>query len=111
MLWVPDPKSAYTTDGNKIGEEGGQKYMETFWQEARDADFFRCIHGYQGGIHLVYGENDRYISEDLRNRVIEEVRSKNQPFMVLPGQEHSPWDFEVTQIVYREELEFLKKYI
>lgn len=111
MLWVPDPKSTFTSEGNEIGEEGGQKYRETFWQEARDADFFHCIKDYPGGIHLVYGENDKYISEELRNQVIEEVKKKNQPFMVLLGQDHSPWDFEVAQKVYQEELAFLKKYI
>ncbi len=111
LLWVPDPKSTFTTEGNEIGEEGGQKYRETFWQEARDADFFQCLQGYQGGIHLVYGENDKYISQQLRNQVIEEVKKKNQPFMVLPGQDHSPWEFDIAQKVYQEELAFLKKYI
>lgn len=111
LLWVPDPISTFTTEGNEIGEEGGQKYRETFWQEARDADFFQCVNNYQGGIHLVYGENDKYIREELRNQVIEEVKKKNQPFMVLPGQDHSPWDFDVAQKVYKDELAFLKKHI
>ena len=66
---------------------------------------------YQGGIHLVYGENDRYISKKLRNQVIEDVKAKNQPYMVLPGQDHSPWDFDIVQKVYEEELAFLQKHI
>jgi hypothetical protein len=111
LLWVPDPKSTFTTEGNEIGEEGGQKYKETFWQEARDANFFKCLKEYRGGIHLVYGDNDKYISEELRNRVIDEITKKDQSFMVLPGQDHSPWDFDVAQNVYQEELAFLKKYI
>lgn len=111
VLWVPDPKSTFTSEGSEIGEEGGQKYKETFWQEARDADFFQCVKDYQGGIHLVYGENDKYISEELRHQVIEEMKRKNQLFMVLPGQDHSPWDFDIAQNVYREELAFLKKHI
>lgn len=111
LLWVPDPKSTFTSEGSEIGEEGGQKYKETFWEEARNANFFKCLSEYQGGIHLVYGENDKYISEELRSQVIEEVKKKNQPFMVLPGQDHSPWDFDVAQNVYREELAFLNKYI
>jgi hypothetical protein len=111
LLWVPDPKSTFTSEGSKNGEEGGQKYKETFWEEARDANFFKCLNDYQGGIHLVYGENDKYISEELRNHVIEAVMKKDQPYMVLPGQDHSPWDFDVAQNVYQEELAFLKKYI
>ena len=110
LLWVPDPKSTYTNDGNEIGEEGGQKYRGTFWQEARDANFFQCAKDYQGGIHLVFGENDRYISQELRNKVIEEVKAKNQPYMILSGQDHSSWDFDIAQNVYKEELIFLKKH-
>lgn len=111
LLWVPDPKSTFTTEGSEISEEGGQKYRETFWQEARDANFFKCINEYQGGIHLVYGENDKYISQELRNQVIESMKNKNQPSMVLPGQDHSPWDFDIAQNVYQEELAFLQKHI
>jgi len=111
LLWVPDPKSSFTTEGKEIGEEGGQKYSETFWQEARDANFFQCLKDYQGGIHLVYGESDKYINEELRNRVIAEVKAKNQPLMVLSGQDHSPWEYDIAQNVYKEELEFLKKHI
>lgn len=111
LLWVPDPKSTFTTEGSKIGEEGGQKYKETFWEEARDSNFFNCLNEYEGGIHLVYGENDKYISKELRNQVIEEVKKKNQPFMVLPRQDHSSWDFDVAQKVYVAELAFLNKHI
>lgn len=111
LLWVPDPKSTFTTEGSEIGEEGGQKYKETFWEEARDANFFQCIDEYHGGIHLVYGENDKYISNELRSQVIEEVTKKDQPYMVLQGQDHSQWDFDVAQTVYQEELAFLNKYI
>ena len=111
LLWVPDPKSNYTHEGDEIGEEGGQKYRESFWQEARDAHFFQCMQTYQGGIHVVYGENDRFISNELRNKVIGEVKTKNQQYMMLPGQDHSPWDFDMAQKVYEEELHFLKKYI
>ncbi len=30
----------------------------------------------------------------LRNQVIDEVTKKDQPYMVLAGQDHSPWEFE-----------------
>lgn len=110
MLWVPDPESDYVNQENEIGEESGQKYPETFWQEARDANFFDSLERYHAGIHLVYGEHDRYIQEELRNRVIERMQVKHQPFMVLPRQDHSPWDFDQAQRVYIEELNFLKEY-
>ena len=78
--------------------------------EARNADFFKCLEEYDGGIHLVYGEKDKYIEHELRDKVINAVKSKNQPYMVLGGQDHSPWDYDVAQQVYKEELEFIKKY-
>jgi len=110
LLWVPDPKSTTKVDQNKVYEEGGQRYKGKFWQEAHDSDFFKCLEEYQGGIHLVYGEYDKYISQDLRNQVIERVKAKKQEYVVLPGQDHSPWDYEIVQNVYKSELEFLKEY-
>jgi len=111
ILWVPDPKSTFDKEPNKIYEEGGQKYKGTFWQEARDSNFFDCLARYEGGIHLVYGETDKYISEELRQQVISKVAEKGQPYMILDGQDHSSWDFDVAQKVYKEELNFLKKYL
>jgi len=66
---------------------------------------------YNGGIHLVYGENDRYISKELREKTIEQVKAKGQPYMILPGQDHSPWEFDVAQQVYKEEIQFLARYV
>jgi len=111
LLWVPDPKSTYVNPGGAIGEEAGQKYPESFWQETKDANFFGCLDKYEGGIHLVYGENDRYVNQDLRNQVIDAVKSKQQPYMVLPGQDHSPWDFEIAQQVHQASLDFLRRYL
>lgn len=110
LLWVPDPKSTYANKENTIGEEAGQKYPESFWQEVRDADFFECLNKYSGGIHLVYGEHDKYVSQDLRDQVIDVVKNKKQPYLILPGQDHSPWDFDVAQSVYTAALKFLEGY-
>ena len=79
--------------------------------EVRKANFFKCLNDYVGGIHLVYGEKDKFMSKVLRNKVIEKVRAKNQPYLVLKGQDHSPWEYELVQKVYSEELELLGKYI
>ncbi len=110
ILWVPDAKSEIDVQKEKIYEEGGQKYKGSFWLEAKEADFFRALDNYSGGIHLVYGESDKYVSEELRKRTIGTVKSKNQPYMILPGQDHSYWDYEEAQRVYKEEVAFLKKY-
>lgn len=110
ILWVPDPKSTFTADPIKIEEEAGQKYRNTFWKEARDSDFFRCLDDYKGGIHLVYGENDRYISQELRDRVINAVKAKGQSVKILKGQDHSPWGYDLCQEVYKQELKFIKNY-
>lgn len=111
ILWVPDPKSTFNIDPNQTYEEGGQKYKGTFWQEAKEADFFGCLDKYKGGIHLVYGEDDKYISPELRKQVIDKVAEKGEQSMILEGQDHSSWDFEASQAVYKEHLDFIKRYI
>lgn len=109
ILWVPDPKSTFDKPSDAVYEEGGQKYKGTFWQEARDADFFKCLDQYQGAIDLVYGEQDKYISQELRDQVIEAVKRKNGNVTVLSGQDHSSWSYDVCQPVYENELDFLKQ--
>jgi uncharacterized protein len=108
LLWVPDPKLKFAGKSDVIAEEAGQKYQQKFWIEAKQLNFFKCLEDYTGAIHLVYGENDRYVSKEMRQKVIKEVRKKRQPIMILKGQDHSPWNFDIAQEVYREELRFLK---
>jgi len=31
--------------------------------------------------------------------------------MILSGQDHSPWEFDTAQQVYREEIQFLARYV
>lgn len=107
LLWVPDPKSTYINEGDIIAEENGQKYSESFWQEAHDSNFLQCIKDYEGLIHLVYGENDHYIDSTLRNQVIEIIKNKNMPYMILKGQDHSAWEYDIAQTVYLTELDLL----
>jgi len=111
ILWVPDAKSNTSANPDQIYEEGGQKYQGKFWTEARDADFFAAMDKFKGGIHLVYGEYDKYVAKELREKTIAKVKEKGQPHMVLSGQEHSPWDYDVVQQVYREEIKFLSQYV
>lgn len=111
LLWVPGVNDGdFTGEYDEIFEEAGQKYKGKFWIEAHDADFFKCLKEYKGGIHLVYGEEDRYINKKLRDRVIELVKEKNQPFMVLEKQDHSPWEYDIVQNVYKAEIEKLNEY-
>ena len=109
LLWVPDPKSTFKGKSDRVYEEAGQQYLGAFWQEAKEADFFGCLDKFNGEIHLVYGEEDRYISEELRRRVVKKVREKYQPVLILKGQDHSPWHYEAAQKVYAEQLEKLKE--
>lgn len=111
ILWVPDPKTTFSNDPNQTYEEAGQKYKGSFWQEAKDANFWKALENYKGKIHLVYGENDKYISKDLRNDLISKIKEKEQNYMILKGQDHSPWEFDIAQKVYRKELEFLNKFL
>lgn len=108
LLWVPDPKTSFHQAAEVIYEEEGEKYKGTFWLEAKRANFFACLQTYERGIHLVYGEYDRYISESLRQQVIERVQEKGQSVMLLQGQDHSAWEYDLTQQVYQEELQVLQ---
>jgi len=111
ILWVPDPESTFDKDPNSINEEEGQKYKESFWKEAFETNFFRNLKEYEGGIHLVYGENDKYVSQELRDQTVKHVQDKNQSVMILKGQGHSPWEYDICNEVYNEELKFLERYI
>ena len=109
LLWVPGVNEGdFNGKPEEIFEEAGQKYKGKFWLEAREADFFKCLDEYKGNIHLVYGENDRYISQELRDQVISALKVKGQPVKILKGQDHSPWEYDLCQEVYSEELEMLK---
>lgn len=108
LLWVPDPKTSFHQAADGMYEEEGEKYPGTFWLEAKRANFFACLQTYERGIHLVYGEHDRYISETVRRQVIEKVQEKGQPIMLLHGQDHSPWEYDLAQKVYQEELQVLQ---
>ncbi len=112
LLWVPGVNEGdFKGKSEEIFEEDGQKYKGRFWIEAKEADFFKCLKDYNGGIHLVYGEKDRYISQELRNKVVDMVKEKKLRVKILKGQEHSPWEYDLCQEIYSEELEFIKKYI
>lgn len=109
LLWVPDAKAHINVNPNEVYEEGGQKYYGRFWIEARDSDFFNCLKAYSGGIHLVFGEIDRYVKKEYIEETIKIVKGKNQSVMILKGQDHSPWDYDVVQEVYKEEIAKLKQ--
>jgi hypothetical protein len=109
ILWVPGVNEGdFNGNSEEIFEEAGQKYKGKFWLEAREADFFKCLGDYVGKIHLVYGENDRFISRELRDNVIKIVKEKGQQAEILKGQDHSPWEYDLVQKVYKEELDILK---
>ena len=109
ILWVPDPETDFCQNPEDLGEEGGQIYKNRFWNEAKEMDFFGCMNKFNGKVHLVYGEFDRYVTEQLRNETISKAREKEWQIMILPGQDHSPWDYKMAQKVYEEEIEFLKQ--
>lgn len=112
LLWVPGVNEGdFNGDSEEVFEEAGQKYKGKFWLEARNANFFKCLNQYEGGIHLVYGERDKYMSQEIVNKVVDLVKSKNQSIMILKGQNHSSWDYDIAQKVYKKELIFLKKYL
>jgi len=109
LLWVPGANADdFKGKPDQVFEEAGQKYKGRFWEEAKQADFFTCLSEYEGKIHLVYGEIDRFVSQESRNKVTEIVKSKNQPVKILKGQDHSPWEYDICQEVYGEEVGLLE---
>jgi uncharacterized protein len=110
LLWVPgvtDPE--HKIKANKIYEEAGQKYRGQFWLEAAKEDFPNCLNNYEGKIHLVYGDRDRYVRDELREKVIKIIKQEKQEYLILKGQDHSPWNYDIAQDVYTKQLSFLKK--
>ncbi|MBP9820315.1 alpha/beta fold hydrolase [Candidatus Woesebacteria bacterium] len=120
LLWAPDPKTNPTEwfmkdaklidEQKQLYEEAGQQFQASFWQEVYDGDFFKCLDAYQGKIHLVYGENDRFVTEELRTQVIQHVEDKKQAVMILQGQDHLAWEYDSCTRVFNTELEFLTEY-
>lgn len=110
ILWVPDPKSFINDVKNIYYEEQGQKYNGKFWQEANKSNFFKCLNDFKGKIHLVYGEFDRYVDERDKIKVIQDIVKKNESYMILKGENHSPWSYKNVRKVFREELFFLKSF-
>ena len=109
VLWSPGVNDGDFKGGSEeVFEEGGQKYKGKFWIEAQGNEIFKSLEGYRGKIHLVYGENDKFISQELRDKTIQIIKDKGQQFMVLKEQNHSSWEFEKTQTVFKEELELIK---
>jgi pimeloyl-ACP methyl ester carboxylesterase len=121
VLWVPDPKEnlhqadrGYATlIGETAGyvDEGGQRVRSDFWREANQAGFFSALEAYRGRIHLVYGEDDIFVPPELRAKVIAWVEAKGQTVTVLPGKDHSSWDYDVAQEVYGLERDFLRTHL
>ena len=111
LLWVPgdyDPR--YNTNPEATYEESGQQYKGKFWHEVGDFKIKDCLRKFEGGIHLVFGENDKFVNEELRKEFKNIVESKGEDYMVLKDQDHSPWDYQWAQKVYQEEIKKLKKY-
>ncbi len=119
ILWAPDPKSnkdewflqdaKLIDEKTQLFEEGGLQFHAKFWQEVLDADFFECLQQYQGKIHLVYGESDKFVSAELKNRVIQAVTEKNQTVLVLEGQDHMLWEHDSCKKVFAAELALIRQ--
>lgn len=111
LLWVPDSKLNVNPDPEEIFEEYAQKYKGKFWLEARDSDFFKCLDEFKGGVHLVYGEYDKYVEKESIQKTTEMVLEKGFTTTILKVQDHSPWTYDLVQKIYKEELELLNKYM
>lgn len=107
LLWVPDPKSDLEVKADKIYEEDGEKYYGRFWLEMMDCDFFACLGKFKNPIHLVYGDEDRYISSALRLDTIKAVANKGGKVLILADEDHSPWKYKNALTVMKEEIELI----
>lgn len=79
--------------------------------ESHAAGFFTSLDQFGGAIHLVFGEQDHFDPEGLRHHAIARVSALGHQVTVLPGQDHSSWDYDVTQGVYELDRKFLRKHL
>ena len=103
-LELPFPGASYV-------DEEGRRVRADFWREAHNAGFFGALDEFGGAIHLVFGEHDRFDPDGLRHHAIERVRARGHEVTVLPGQDHSIWDYDLAQGVYGLERDFLQKHL
>jgi esterase/lipase len=110
LLWAPDPASRYNVEVDTVYEEEGQKYTGAFWEEAKNSDFYEALEHYQGGIHVVYGDKDTFITPELRGELLEKVTAKGGSCMILAGQGHSSWSYDACQSVYAQQVDILERF-
>jgi esterase/lipase len=111
LLWSPgDYDPMYNVNPEDTYEENGQIYKGKFWHEVGDFKIKERLKWFNGGIHLVFGETDKFVSELSRKEFRDIVESKKEDFMLLLGQGHSSWEYKWAQKVYQEEIKKLKKY-
>lgn len=52
-----------------------------------------------------------FISKELRDKVINAVKNNKQQCMILKGQGHMGWEYNVCEKVFKTELTFIKNYL
>jgi pimeloyl-ACP methyl ester carboxylesterase len=102
--FIESPETEYV-------DEGGQRVRSNFWRESHAAGFFGALDQFGGAIHVVFGEHDHFDPEGLRHHAIARIKARAHEVNILPGQDHSSWDYDVVQQVYELERAFLRKHL
>ena len=76
ILWVPDPESTFDKDPNKINEEEGQKYKESFWKEAYETNFIKNLKEYTGVFIWFTGRTTNTSVKNLETKQSNACRKK-----------------------------------
>jgi uncharacterized protein len=111
VAWVPDAcTDRYLPSPTGYMEEGGQRVLDRFWEEAHGADIPQCYASLTAPAYLVFGTADEYVNEVNREALV--GRAKPADVVdVFDGYPHSAWTAEQTDDIIDRSVQFLAAHL
>jgi uncharacterized protein len=111
VAWVPDAcKDRYVPSPAGYMEEGGQRVLDRFWEEAHDADIPQCYASLTAPAYLVFGTADEYVNEVNREALVRRAKLTDV-IDVFDGYSHSAWTAEQTDDIIDRSMQFLAAHL
>jgi uncharacterized protein len=111
VAWVPDAcTDRYLPSPTGYMEEGGQRVLDRFWEEAHGADIPQCYASLTAPAYLVFGTADEYVSELNREALVRRAKPVDV-VDVFDGYPHSAWTAEQTDDIIDRSVRFLAAHL